>query len=139
MKIGTMVNLSVNIENDMRNLKNFGIDNCQLCCWQMTEFTDEAAEKNQSNNAGREDRNHRALVRLERSRGLGLRGRVSYVGTGADRLSGTENKRFEKGFGFCQKNRSDGCDNALWIFARKLQDGRIRSGGSRDQRSSGIL
>jgi len=45
MRLGTMVGLDENVEKSIYNLKKYGFDTCQLCCWDMNSYTDENAEK----------------------------------------------------------------------------------------------
>lgn len=44
MKLGTMVNLTENVAEGFAKLKDFGLSTCQLCCWNLSLFTDEYAE-----------------------------------------------------------------------------------------------
>ena len=45
MKIGTMVHLDENVCSKIRDVKKFGMESFQLCCWNHSLFTDEMAEK----------------------------------------------------------------------------------------------
>ena len=49
IKLGTMVNFNEDIKDlaalktAFENVKKYGLPTCQLCCWDMTKFTDENA------------------------------------------------------------------------------------------------
>ena len=45
MKVGSLVGLDENLRNKFSELKELGMDCCQLVCWNMDAFTDETAEK----------------------------------------------------------------------------------------------
>ena len=45
MKLGTMVHLSENVEEKIAEVKKYGLESFQLCCWNMALLTDEYAEK----------------------------------------------------------------------------------------------
>lgn len=45
MKIGVIIPLTQNVAEDFAKAKELGIPTCQLCCWDMSLFTDEIAEK----------------------------------------------------------------------------------------------
>ena len=44
MRIGVLVSLSKDIKNTFKRVTDMGIYSCQLCCWDMTLYTDEMAE-----------------------------------------------------------------------------------------------
>jgi sugar phosphate isomerase/epimerase len=44
MKIGVLVNLDCNIENEIKKVHDMGFEVCQLSCWNMGAYTDEIAE-----------------------------------------------------------------------------------------------
>ena len=43
MKIGTMVHLDETTPIHIEKVKQYGLESCQLVCWDMTKFTDEKA------------------------------------------------------------------------------------------------
>ena len=45
MKIGTMVHLDENVCAKIKDVKTYGMESFQLCCWNFSLFTDEMAEK----------------------------------------------------------------------------------------------
>lgn len=45
MRTGVLINLTKNVETDFAQIKKIGIDNCQLCCWELQLMTDETAQK----------------------------------------------------------------------------------------------
>ena len=45
MKIGTMVHLDENVCSKIKDVKKYGMESFQLCCWNLSLFTDEMAEK----------------------------------------------------------------------------------------------
>ena len=45
MKIGTLVHLTSNVEEVFAPVKDLGLDNCQLGCWNLNLMTDEMADK----------------------------------------------------------------------------------------------
>ncbi|MBQ9743569.1 MAG: sugar phosphate isomerase/epimerase [Clostridia bacterium] len=45
MKIGTMVHLDENVCSKIKDVKAYGMESFQLCCWNLSLFTDEMAEK----------------------------------------------------------------------------------------------
>lgn len=48
MKIGVLINLhetSESIDRQFERVEEFGIGSCQLCCWNMEQYTDEIAEE----------------------------------------------------------------------------------------------
>lgn len=45
MKLGTMVHLGDNVVEKIKNVKKYGLESFQLCCWNFNYFTDEWAEK----------------------------------------------------------------------------------------------
>lgn len=45
MKLGSLVNLSPEIDEKFCKLKEIGLSTCQLCCWDESLFTDEMAAK----------------------------------------------------------------------------------------------
>ena len=44
MKIGTMVHLGDNVVAKIREVKKYGMESFQLCCWNFSLFTDEMAQ-----------------------------------------------------------------------------------------------
>ena len=44
MKLGTMVHLGDNVAEKMRDVKKYGLESCQLCCWDMSKLTEEYAK-----------------------------------------------------------------------------------------------
>lgn len=48
MKIGVLINLhdtTETIDEKFKKVKDYGFESCQLCCWDMSQYTDEIAEK----------------------------------------------------------------------------------------------
>lgn len=45
MKLGVLINLtSPDVDEQFKNVRDFGFDYCQLCCWNMSLYTDEVAK-----------------------------------------------------------------------------------------------
>ncbi len=48
MKLGVLINLhdkTESIDHKFETVKNYGFDSCQLCCWDMSCYTDEIADE----------------------------------------------------------------------------------------------
>lgn len=43
MKIGTIVHLNETTPEQIAKVRQYGLESCQLVCWDMTKFTDENA------------------------------------------------------------------------------------------------
>jgi len=44
LKIGVLVSLTQNINEEVKKVREFGLDSCQICCWNPAMYTDEMAE-----------------------------------------------------------------------------------------------
>ena len=44
MKLGVIVNLNKDIDQEFKKLRDMGFETCQLCCWNKEMFTDEYAK-----------------------------------------------------------------------------------------------
>ncbi|MBO5312347.1 MAG: sugar phosphate isomerase/epimerase [Clostridia bacterium] len=45
MKLGTMVHLGDNVVEKIKDVKKYGLESFQLCCWNLSYFTEEWAER----------------------------------------------------------------------------------------------
>ena len=45
MKLGTMVHLGENVVEKIKDVKKYGLESCQLCCWNKSFMTQEYADK----------------------------------------------------------------------------------------------